>query len=75
MRTKGGLEVTYTLVPGVPEFTESLVKTDGESEGAGKDASDEDACQGKREFPGIRAKWSLAASYCSVGRWCYRKRW
>jgi len=33
----------FTLVPGVPEFIESLVETDGESEGASEDASDKDA--------------------------------
>lgn len=34
----------------VPEFVESLVEINGESEGAGEDASDEDTCQGEREF-------------------------
>jgi len=47
--------VTYAFIPGVPELVESLVETDGENEGAGENASDEDACQEKREFSGI---WS-----------------
>jgi hypothetical protein len=37
-------KVTYALIPVVPELVESLVETDGESEGAGKDAGDKDAC-------------------------------
>ena len=53
---RAGPKVTYALVPGVPEFVESLVETDGENEGASEDASDEDACQGKREFSGIWSK-------------------
>jgi len=48
-----GLKVTYPLIPGVPELVESLVEKDRETEGASEDASDEDACQGEHEFPGI----------------------
>ena len=48
--------VTYALIPGVPELFKSLVETDGENEGAGENTSDEDACQGKREFSGIWLK-------------------
>ena len=40
-----GPKVTYTLIPAVPEFVESLVERNGESEGSGEDASHEDACQ------------------------------
>jgi hypothetical protein len=40
-----GPKVTYTLIPVVPEFVESLVEGNGESEGAGEDASNEDAWQ------------------------------
>jgi len=53
---RAGPKITYTLIPGIPEFVESLVETDGENEGASEDASDEDACQGKREFSGIWTK-------------------
>ena len=53
---RAGLKVTYALIPGIPEFFKSLVETDGESEGASEDASDEDACQGKREFSRIWSK-------------------
>ena len=49
------LKVTYALIPGIPEFVESLVETNGEQEGASEDAGDEDACQGTREFSGIRS--------------------
>jgi hypothetical protein len=45
-----GPKVTYASVPVVPEFVEPLVKTNGESEGAGEDASHEYACRGQREF-------------------------
>jgi len=41
---RAGPRITYTLIPGVPEFVESLVETDGEGKGASEDASDKDAC-------------------------------
>jgi len=52
-RAKNEPKVTYTLIPGVPEFVESLVETDGESEGGSEDACDEDTWQGRREFSGL----------------------
>ena len=72
---RAGPKVTYTLIPGVPEFVESLVEADGESEGGSEDAGNEDTCQEMGEFSGNWPKWLAVASYCFVGRWYCRKRW
>lgn len=44
------LSATYTPIPVIPEFVESLVETNGESKCANEDAGDEDACQEKVNF-------------------------
>ena len=51
---RAGPNVTYALIPVVPELVKPLVETNGESEGAGEDAGDKDACRKEREFYRIR---------------------
>ena len=48
-------KITYALIPVIPEFVEPLVETDGEEEGTGEDAGDEDACREERELSQIRS--------------------
>ena len=54
---RAGPKVTYALIPGVPESVESLVETNGEGEGADKDAGDKDACEGNVNFTESGQGW------------------